>query len=258
MKRIYIFALIYLMFSPLTMSAGLKKILGRIVVIDRSGGSQSLSVTNGSVFSCKIVAYGKEIARLNPGDSIYDNAEKERISKQVPVAAICYEDAEMQEYAGAGGMIFNLISNFPYYPDYQSNDASWTIRNGNVSAPGGRAIDYPPIVLNNPSSKKVEFPRGWNNAVNGVQIVNNSYASVILRVNGENVATLKGNGDYRFLPWKASYYVSKNINIQAVFMENEKVLGTAEYYFYLPMEPAINGEHFVVQQVFLNNYDIRH
>lgn len=202
----------------------------------------NMVVTNGTSLYCRIVAYGKEIVTLGPGDAAYDDRHFEPLQAQIPVAALCYNDPRLQNYAGSAGAIFQLSGGGYGY----ANSVSWTIRRLSViewerteTEPGS-----------GPRTRKVKFPREWWNGTGGVQIVNNTPYEVTVRVSGRDKDRLR--------PTELCYVSAKDlgnyggeVGIQLIFLtRGGEFIGTTSYLLYVPA----NGVY--IQQYIVSEKDI--
>ena len=155
----------------------------------------NMAVVNGTQFWCRVIVYGTEITAvkadgrsisvpLTPGESVYDNRYWEPLSPQIPIAALCYVDPEMQSYIGAAGRPFQISSG-----DRASN--AWVIRNEDIRKPDGQQVQSGygvpiyPMADTRLRARKARFPREAWDATLGLQIVNNTLFAMQVRLNGE-------------------------------------------------------------------------
>jgi len=149
-------------------------------------------ISNATPFFCSLVAGGKNLGILRPGELIYDLRHWHNLYVQyVPVAALCYRDAELEEYIGAAGRVLTLGGYTP---------AEWTIRTSEIRTPDGR-----PLVPSTPThatttfrSRRIELPREQLSTV-GVQVVNNTTEDTHIFLNGIRRGTL-GTGGVYYVP----------------------------------------------------------
>jgi hypothetical protein len=146
-------------------------------------------ISNGTPFFCSLVAGGKNLGVLSPGDMVFDQRHWHNLwAQQIPVAAVCYRDAELNTYVGAAGRLLVLGGNIP---------AEWTIRTGEIRTPDGRSLRAPitPTTVPTSRSRRVELPREQLSTV-GVQVVNNTAEDVQVFLNGVRRGTVSTGGLY--------------------------------------------------------------
>jgi len=148
-------------------------------------------IINASNFYCRLIIGNKDMGILNPADVLWDNRRWHNQWQQFfAVAAICYSDAGLTDYVGAGGRTLTLS-------DY--NVAEWTIRPSDIRTPDGRPLRIPsaPTTAATPTSRKIKLPREWWASSVGIQIINNTTEDITILVNGRPVAALGTGGvDY--------------------------------------------------------------
>jgi hypothetical protein len=145
-------------------------------------------ISNGTPFFCSLVAGGKNLGTLRPGEIMFDLRHWHNLWYQmIPVAAVCYRDAELSDYVGAAGRIMTLGGYTP---------AEWTIRSFDIRTPDGRMPAPAPTAASPTSrSRKVELPRETLSTV-GIQVVNNTTEDAQVFLNGVRRGTISMGGLY--------------------------------------------------------------
>jgi len=146
-------------------------------------------ISNATPFFCSLVAGGKNLGILRPGELIYDLRHWHNLYVQyVPVAALCYRDAELEEYIGAAGRVLTLGGYTP---------AEWTIRTSEIRTPDGKIPASAPTAptATTPHPRKIELPRETLSTV-GIQVVNNTTEDVQVFLNGVRRGTVSTGGLY--------------------------------------------------------------
>ena len=189
----------------------------------------NMVVTNGTPFFCRIIVSGKEVARLGPGDAGYDNRRWESHYPQIPVLALCYEDAEYRQYVGAAGRQFYLTSGWQY-------SQAWTIQAGELRSPDRRTLAgrgaRPPTEL---KSRRIKFPCEWWGASTGVQVVNNTMFVMHVRVNGQPRHSARPTEVY-YLNLRNLGDWGAYVTVQLVFTDGDRLVGTYDYQVSVPSD----------------------
>jgi hypothetical protein len=147
-------------------------------------------ISNSSPLFCRLIAGGKDLGILNPGGLVFDQRHWHNLFYQmIPVAALCYRDAELTQYVGAAGRVLTLGDN---------TLAEWTIRPGEIRTPDGRMpAPAPTGSAAVPTSRRIKLPREWWASSTGIQVVNNTTSDIAILINGKPVATIGTGGvDY--------------------------------------------------------------
>jgi len=146
-------------------------------------------VSNSSPFFCSLVAGGKDLGLVGPGGLVFDQRHWHNLWVQyIPVAAVCYRDAELMQYVGAAGRVFAFSEYAP---------VEWIIRPGEIRTPDGRIPAPAPTTSAStmPRSRKIELPREALSTL-GVQVVNNTTSDISVFVNGVRRGTVATGGAY--------------------------------------------------------------
>jgi hypothetical protein len=144
-------------------------------------------ISNGTPFFCSLVAGGKNLGTLRPGELIYDLRHWHNLWYQnIPVAAICYRDVGLSEYVGAAGRVLVLGGYTP---------VEWTIRPSDIRTPDGRLPRVPTTSTAPIRSRKVELPREQLSTVD-IQVVNNTTEDARVFLNGVFRRTISPAGVY--------------------------------------------------------------
>jgi hypothetical protein len=144
-------------------------------------------ISNGTPFFCSLVAGGKDLGLVGPGGLVFDQRHWHNLWVQyIPVAAVCYRDAELMRYVGAAGRILVLGDNTP---------AEWTIRSSDIRTPDGRPLSTPTHATTTFRSRRIELPRETLSTV-GIQVVNNTTEDAQVFLNGIRRGTLQMGGVY--------------------------------------------------------------
>jgi hypothetical protein len=144
-------------------------------------------ILNGAPFFCQLVAGGKNLGLVGPGDLVFDQRHLHNLWAQyIPVAAVCYRDATLTDYVGAAGRIMTLGQNIP---------AEWVIRSSDIQTPDGRPVPTPIPSAASPTSRRIKLLRESLSVV-GIQIINNAAADVKIFINGKPIAVLGTGGVY--------------------------------------------------------------
>jgi len=146
-------------------------------------------VLNETPFSCRLIAGGKDLGTLGPGEIAFDLRHWHNLYVQyVPVAAICYRNPELTQYVGAAGRIMTLGQNIP---------AEWVIRPSDIRTPDGKIPASAPTAstATTPHPRKIELPRETLSTV-GIQVVNNTTEDVKVFLNGVRRGTVSTGGLY--------------------------------------------------------------
>lgn len=191
----------------------------------------TITITNGSPLYCRIIIYGEEVAKLGPGDVGYNRRHFEPLNPQIPTFALCYRDAAMTRYIGATNQVFYITGGYPI-------SFSWTIQTYGIQTPEGQYLS--PLVwpqqASNLATKKIEFTREFWNAAAGVQIVNNTLFSLDIAVEGRTRVRLH-TGDVYYLSVRSLVAdVGRQMTVQMIFTDKGRLVGTYDYYFYVPIQ----------------------
>jgi len=146
-------------------------------------------VVNSSPFFCQLVAGGKNLGVLAPGEIAFDIRHWHNLYVQfIPVAALCYRDATLTSYVGAAGRVLVFSEHTP---------AEWTVLPGDIRTPDGRPLPAPTatITSTSPTSRRIELPREALSTL-GVQIVNNTTSEISFFLNGIRRGTITTGGLY--------------------------------------------------------------
>jgi len=146
-------------------------------------------ISNSTFLFCQIIAGGKDLGVLNPGELIYDLRHWHNLYVQyVPVAAICYRNPELTQYVGTAGRVLTLGANIP---------AEWVIRTGEIRTPDGRpaSMSVQTTATTLTRSRKIELPRETLSTV-GIQVVNNTTEDARVFLNGVFRRTISPAGVY--------------------------------------------------------------
>jgi hypothetical protein len=145
-----------------------------------------LQILNGTPFFCRLVAGGKDLGILGPGEIAFDLRHWHNLYVQyVPVAVVCYRDVAAIDYVGAAGRVLTLGDNTP---------AEWTIRLSDIRTPDGRIPVSAPTTAATPTSRRIKLPREWWASSVGVQVVNNTTSDAKIFINGRLLGTLPPAG----------------------------------------------------------------
>jgi hypothetical protein len=144
-------------------------------------------ISNSSPFFCRLIAGGKDLGTLGPGEIVFDLRHWHNLWYQnIPVAAVCYRNAAATDYIGAAGRILVLGGYTP---------AEWIIRPGEIRTPDGKTPA--PTTAASPTSRRIKLPREWWASSTGIQVVNNTTSDIAILINGKPVATIGTGGvDY--------------------------------------------------------------
>ena len=199
MKKVQSLFFVFLFFA-VSASAQRKKVVESFLPQVSSPAAEGAGVTyqgtpfqviNSTSFYCRIIIGKKDVGVVSPGDILWDNRRwHNQFYQYFAVAALCYRDAGLIDYVGAGGrlLVFNEYS-----------PAEWTIRTSDIRTPDGRPLraTSAPTTAVAPTSRKIKLPREWWASSVGIQIINNTTEDITILVNGRPVAVLgTGGADY--------------------------------------------------------------
>ena len=194
MKKVQSLFFVFLFFA-VSASAQRKKVVESFLPQVSSPAAEGAGVTyqgtpfqviNSTSFYCRIIIGKKDVGVVSPGDILWDNRRwHNQFYQYFAVAALCYRDAGLIDYVGAGGrlLVFNEYS-----------PAEWTIRSSDIRTPDGRPVPEPTVSATTPTSRKIKLPREWWASSIGIQVVNNSTKDVKIFINGRPVAALGTGG----------------------------------------------------------------
>jgi len=152
-------------------------------------------IFNSTLFFCQLVAGGKDLGLVGSGGLVFDQRHLHNLWVQyIPVAAVCYRDAELTQYVGAAGRVFAFSEYAP---------VEWIIRPSDIRTPDGKIPASAPTAptATTPHPRKIELPRETLSTV-GIQVVNNTTEDVQVFLNGVRRGTVSTGG---------LYYASVNI-----------------------------------------------
>lgn len=211
----------------------------------------SMVVMNGTPFYGRVVVYGKEVAQLDPGDVAYDNRHFEPLNPQIPIAVLFYRDPGRKTYLGAAGQVFSIAGGYP-------ESISWTIREYDIRTPDGQSLygaggyvsPYPQPDTK-AGTRRVRFPREWWDATAGVQIVNNTFFTLHIRLNG-NARCAIGPTEVYYLAAREIYGgYGQQMTLQVVVTDRGRLVGTYDSSFSVP------PRGIYAYQAIIGPYDIR-
>ena len=213
------------------------------------GSKTDISVSNTTPFYTRLFILNKEVARVSPGASVYDQRRFEFKRTVLPIVALLYSDKGYQNYIGAAGKIIRIKRG-------QAN--SWNIRMSNVHYVDGRSryyggygygSSYPAPDIG--TGGKVDFPRIGLMSTTVVQIVNNTNYVARVKLNGRDKAVVSTGEIYYFsLRNSASESGTIRVNIEVIFDDR----GRLEGYFKRTVSVSNNPRGY---QFILKSSDIR-
>ncbi|MGC8775726.1 MAG: hypothetical protein ACP5QN_00175 [Minisyncoccia bacterium] len=208
-------------------------------------------VANGSPLFCQIFIGKKEVARLAPGEIIYDNRHWQAgYQEDFPVAAVCYRDSGYSEFVGVAGRILSLYAGG--YPQA----IEWTIRLSEIRQPDGNYAGYAnayPQPDFSAKSRRIKLPREWWQSTLGIQTVNNTLFTAEIFINGVSQGAI-GTGGIMHLTAReigGYYYGGRPINFSVVFSDRGRFVGTYERQLW------VQQNYLRAEQIILSPYDIR-
>jgi len=207
--------------------------------------SMTMGVRNCTYYTAYVVAYGRLVAKLAPGDGVYDKRYFEnQMDIQIPIMVLFSTGASGNEFVGAAGKVFSIS-----LPSTAPTGFAWLIEEYEINfmssqnrAPAMQASDNK---HEKRKVRKVRFPREWLGGTVGIQVVNNTpYAATVL-LRDERVA--------RLVPGSLDYYSLQDLNTQgvdhvtvrAVLKDGERYVGTAERLFYIPSTGVAAGQFII-------------
>jgi len=193
--------------------------------------ANNMVVRNGVIgpYLADVFVYGKFIGRLGPGDLAFDNRRSELHWPQIPIFAIIRRDVD-GEVVGMAARTFGISGEYP-------SSFVWTIQTGDVVTPDGRRLvlgtEAPTTAL---ARTKVKFPKKWWGSAAGVQIGNCSFSeTLVVSVNGNRTLAIPpGRMGYIEDTLIPGYGYGLNRIIQASWVRDKALLGTADYSFVVP------------------------
>jgi hypothetical protein len=190
--------LLFLVFLVVPASAQRKKVVKSFLpqvtspAAERAGiafQGTPFQILNSTPFFCQLVAGGKDLGVVGPGDLVFDQRHLHNLwSQMIPVAALCYRDNAMTQYVGAAGRVFAFSEYAP---------AEWVIRPSDIRTLDGRIPASAPTAstATTPHPRKIELPRETLSTV-GIQVVNNTTEDVQVFLNGVRRGTVSTGGLY--------------------------------------------------------------
>lgn len=214
------------------------------------GPKTHVSVTNTVPFYARLFALNKEVAKISPGASVYNQRRFEFKYTALPMTALLYSDKGYQNYIGAAGKVIRIRRG-------QAN--SWNIKLSDVYYVDGRSRSYGSYGYGSPypapdvgtGGKKVDFPRIGLMSTTAVQLVNNTLFDARVRLNGHDRAIIRtGKVYYLSLRNLASESGTRRVNIEVIFTDR----GRLEGYFKRTVSVSNSPQAY---QFILNPSDIR-
>lgn len=192
------------------------------------GPKTTISVLNVTPFTTRLVALNENIARLDPGDSVFEHYSFEFDRTELPLLALIYSDTHCNNLIGIAGTVLPVRQGFP---------SEWKVRIGDIRYLDSNSrffVDpayyhYPDAVA---GMKKADFPRiGYKSETIG-QFANATTYEALIKLNGQNFCRLKPGEYCCFEKW-LKHNRSVPVNLSVIFSKDDKMQGFYGETFYL-------------------------